>query len=113
MRTGAVVMLALTTVLPTTASPQDDLGGQVSDSASKPKPRTKTVTIPVSGMGCGECADRVKKALETLDGVEAVEVINWLDSARVVYFEEQVTLRCMVDAIKELGYEVGEPKEEI
>jgi len=42
-----------------------------------------------------------------------VEVINWLDSARVVYFEEQVTLRCMVDAIKELGYEVGEPKEEI
>lgn len=106
-------MLALATVLPTIASPQNRIPATVTDSASNPKSKMKTVAIPVRGMGCGQCAERVKKAVEALDGVESVEVIQWLGSARVVYLEEQVTPGCMLDAIKELGYEVGEPKEEM
>ena len=113
MMTNAVAMLALATVLPTVASPQSHIPTPVAESASNPKPKTKTVTIPVRGMGCGECAERVKKAGEALYGVESVEVIQWLDSARVVYLEDHVTLACIVDAIRELGYEVGEPKEEM
>ncbi len=64
----------------------------------------KTVEFKVIGMGSDHCAAVVKKAVEELEGVKAVET-NFPNSyARVSYDEKELDTRQIIRAISAAGY---------
>jgi Cu+-exporting ATPase len=64
----------------------------------------RTVTLHVTGMTCATCAETVGEAVDSLDGVSAVDVNVATDEAVVTYDPEAVSLRAVVDAIEDTGY---------
>ena len=70
---------------------------------------TKTVRITVEGMSCVVCAASVKKALQSIDGVQEAEISLERREARVRYGEGEVSAERLVAAINEIGYKAGTP----
>ena len=70
---------------------------------------TTTVSIPVSGMTCGGCAGRVTRALEAVEGVTSAKVLLAEKRAVVVYEPSRVQPAALVAAVRDSGYEPGEP----
>lgn len=64
---------------------------------------TKTMTI--EGMSCGHCTARVQKALEELEGVQAVEM-SLEDKSAVVTLQQEVADDTLRAAVEAAGYEV-------
>lgn len=65
-------------------------------------------TISVQGMSCGGCANKVKNALEALNGVHGVDVALEAGLVNVEYDEtEKANPGAFRDAIEELGFDVG------
>jgi copper chaperone CopZ len=60
------------------------------------------VTLTIDGMSCGHCVGRVRKALETLDGVE-VETVE-VGQAEVRIDEARQPLAAVVAALEAAGY---------
>jgi len=61
------------------------------------------VTIGVSGMSCKHCADRVKKAIEEVQGVKKV----WVDltgAKAVVDMEDEGVVSLVKEAVRQAGY---------
>lgn len=67
------------------------------------------VTVPVEGMTCAVCVSRVRKALESIDGVQDAEVDLGHREARVLYDQSRVSPDSLVSAINQLGYKAGTP----
>ena len=63
-----------------------------------------TKRLRIGGMTCPHCAMRVKRTLETLDGVERARVNYDRGAAEVTYEPERVSLRAMDAALREEGY---------
>ncbi|MFI5359595.1 MAG: heavy-metal-associated domain-containing protein [Halanaerobiales bacterium] len=61
--------------------------------------------IEIDGMSCAHCAARVKKGLEKIEGVEAVEV-SVEEKKAVVSLNTAVTEEELKAAIEEAGYKV-------
>jgi copper chaperone len=62
-------------------------------------------TIKVEGMSCGHCEMKVKKAVESVEGVREVEV-NLRDKQVAIEYEERKTsLEKIKAAVREAGYE--------
>ena len=70
---------------------------------------TKTVALPVEGMSCGSCVASVKRTVEALPGVSGVKVSLEKRQVRVHYEEGEITPDRIAAAIRDLGYETGEP----
>ncbi len=66
----------------------------------------KTITVPVEGMSCEHCVRAVKGALESQQGVKAVEVSLEGKSARVVYDDGLIGPDALKAVIQEEGYQV-------
>ncbi len=65
---------------------------------------TKEIII-VEGMSCGHCEMKVKKAVESVEGVWEVEV-NLRDKQVAIEYEERKTsLEQIKAAVSEAGYE--------
>ncbi len=64
----------------------------------------KTVTIQVEGMSCAHCQNAVTKAVESLAGVERVEVSLTEKTAVATFDESIVSLDAIEAAIKDEGY---------
>jgi copper chaperone len=63
-------------------------------------------TVKVKGMSCNHCVMAVTKALNEIDGVEAVRVD--LASGEATYDEvKPVDINTVREQIKKAGYEVG------
>ena len=61
------------------------------------------VTIGVGGMSCKHCADRVKKAIEEVQGVKKV----WVDltgAKAVVDMEDEGVVSLVKEAVRQAGY---------
>lgn len=71
----------------------------------------KTVIIPIEGMSCSACAARVKKALNSIDGVSEVEVNLGDRNARVRFAPSKLSLDRLVGAVNGLGYRASAPTE--
>ena len=66
---------------------------------------TMTKRIQIEGMSCEHCATRVKKMLESLDGVSSAEV-SLADKSAVVTLETDVPDRQLRDMVYDAGYDV-------
>ncbi len=70
-----------------------------------------TVTLTVQGMSCAACVARVEKTLKQLSGVTGVHVNLLTGKAVVEYHPGGAGIAEMVNAVRDLGYEV--PEEEL
>jgi len=70
-----------------------------------------TATLIIQGMSCAACVARVERALKQLDGVAGVHVNLLTGKAAVEYHPGGSGIAEMVNAVRDLGYEV--PEEEL
>ena len=64
------------------------------------------ITINISGMSCGHCVGAVKKALESVDGVDVEQV--GVGTATVSYDPTATSPARIAEAIEDEGYAVVE-----
>jgi copper chaperone CopZ len=62
--------------------------------------------LPVRGMTCGNCARSVERTLASTPGVTQVLVELEGGRAKVEYDPSLVTREVLVNAVRDLGYEV-------
>ena len=67
----------------------------------------KEVVIKVEGMVCVGCENRVKNALQTLDGVNSVEASHENGIVKV-NFDDSVDVNKIKEKIEDIGSEVKE-----
>ena len=63
------------------------------------------ITINIEGMSCQHCVNRVRKAIETLDGIKNPEVS--IGSAKIAFDEGKVSRDAIEKAIAAAGYKVA------
>jgi len=68
----------------------------------------ETIEVPVRGMDCAECTMTVKKAIDRLPGVEAVDVFLVTEKAIIEIDPLLVDLPTISQAIEQAGYRVGD-----
>lgn len=61
------------------------------------------ILLSVSGMGCPNCATRVRNGLLSLDGVHDAEVMLNMHMAEVYFDEKKVSAETLVQAVAEAG----------
>lgn len=64
------------------------------------------IVLNIEGMSCQHCVNRVKGALEELDGVNSVSVNLDDDTAEITYDSSKVDLKKFKEVVVEAGYEV-------
>ena len=66
----------------------------------------ETLNLPVRGMTCGNCARSVERTLASTPGVTKV-LVEFEGGRAVVEFDPSlVTREVLVNAVRDLGYEV-------
>lgn len=66
------------------------------------------IHIPIKGMVCEGCVESVKQALESVPGVEHVEVSLNKKEALVTYDPSHATKNTLQRAIQTAGYDIGD-----
>ncbi len=67
----------------------------------------KTATLNVSGMTCGGCVANVTRALNSLVGVDLVDVSLAENTADVRFDEDRVSIGALHAALRSAGYDVA------
>lgn len=67
----------------------------------------KELVLKVEGMHCTGCENRVKNALETIEGIEEVKADHTLGEV-VVSVSKEVSMDEIKSVIEDLGFEVKE-----
>tara|TARA_R110002094_G_scaffold119921_1_gene114955 strand:- start:69 stop:464 length:396 start_codon:yes stop_codon:yes gene_type:complete len=80
--------------------------------STAPVPVGEVVVVPIEGMSCSACVARVKSTLKKIDGVGDVHVSLEHREAEIRYDPVKVSPETLAQAIKELGYTAGLPREE-
>lgn len=70
------------------------------------------VILPIHGMSCASCVEKVRKALCDVHGVINADVNFAIEQASVEYIQGAADVEDMKDAVRGIGYEVLETKEE-
>lgn len=71
------------------------------------------IEISVQGMDCADCARHVKEAIESVPGVTEVEILFSAQKAAVSLDPEKAGLADIRRAVKDAGYSIMEPEEEV
>jgi copper chaperone CopZ len=61
------------------------------------------ILLSVSGMGCPNCATRVRNGLLLLDGVHGAEVMLNMHMAEVYFDEKKVSAEMLIQAVADAG----------
>ncbi len=64
----------------------------------------QTTTFPVEGMTCNHCVMHVRKALESVPGVQSVDVSLENHNATITYNEAEFDFETARKAVEEAGY---------
>jgi len=64
----------------------------------------KETLITISGMSCGHCVNRVKKAVDALKGISSSDI--QIGTAKVSFDETLISREKIAAAIEEAGYKV-------
>jgi copper chaperone len=63
------------------------------------------ITVNIEGMSCQHCVNRVKKAIEALEGIKNLDVS--IGSAKITFDEGKVSKSAIEKAITAAGYKVA------
>ncbi|MFD1674777.1 heavy-metal-associated domain-containing protein [Alicyclobacillus fodiniaquatilis] len=66
-----------------------------------------TTTIAVKGMTCAGCVNSVSKALNSVEGVQKVDVSLEKNAATVTFDDSKVQVENLKIAIEDAGYDVA------
>lgn len=66
-----------------------------------------TTTIAVKGMTCAGCVNSVSKALNSVEGVQKVDVSLEKNAATVTFDDSKVQVENLKTAIEDAGYDVA------
>ena len=66
----------------------------------------KQITLPVQGMTCASCVSHVGRALKKVPGVDDANVNLATEKATVSYHDDAASLKSMVEAVSDAGYQV-------
>ena len=72
-----------------------------------------SIRLPVVGMSCANCAANITRTLNKLDGVEQANVNFATEHAQVVFDPKKVTSGQMVQAVKDIGFDVPVSRKEL
>lgn len=67
--------------------------------------KKKKIELDVRGMTCDTCPDHVKRALESVDGVETVEIPGWQSNKAIVTIGQIVAKEDLTGSVKQAGYQ--------
>lgn len=67
--------------------------------------KKKKVELDVRGMHCDTCPEHVKRALESIDGVENVEIPGWRSNKAIVTVGQKVAEEDLTTTVKRAGYQ--------
>ena len=71
---------------------------------------TERISLPITGMTCASCVSHVTRALESLPGVEGVDLNLATEKASVALDTGQTTVDDLVEAVADAGYGVRSEK---
>lgn len=63
------------------------------------------INLKVKGMMCGGCENRVKNALESIEGVEKATADRTTGNVNVI-FNDTTTKEVIEETIEDIGYEI-------
>lgn len=72
---------------------------------------SKSIELPVEGMSCMACVAKVKNALSGIEGIDDINVSLENNNATFQYDPQKTSLAKIKQAINEIGYKAGMPKE--
>ena len=61
------------------------------------------ILLSISGMGCQNCATRVRNGLLSLEGVHDAEIMLNMGMAEVYFDEKKISAEMLVQAVAEAG----------
>jgi Cu+-exporting ATPase len=93
----------------TLAERQGTVDAEQHTSAAPEHPSVETVVLPIRGMTCAACQAHVERSLREAPGVLDATVNLLAHSARVMYAPAQSSLRDLVAAVDDAGYEASLP----
>jgi copper chaperone CopZ len=64
----------------------------------------ESLTLDVGGMTCDSCSNRVKSALESIQGVNSADVSH--ESGIAIILHQNVSKEIMISSVQEIGYTV-------
>ncbi|NIM94711.1 MAG: heavy metal translocating P-type ATPase [Anaerolineales bacterium] len=64
-------------------------------------------TLPIQGMTCASCVSNIEGAISHVDGVDTVTVNLATEHARVKFTDSRVPLQDIVEAVSDVGYQIG------
>jgi len=70
---------------------------------------SEKLQLTVTGMTCGGCENAVKRALQKMNGVQAVDASHLANAVDVTFDEVAVTPQVIRERIEALGYTVAQP----
>jgi Cu+-exporting ATPase len=65
------------------------------------------INLSIGGMNCGACVRRISKALDELDGIDAVEINLASKSAHIQFNSAEIDSAAIMSAIVEAGYQAA------
>lgn len=72
----------------------------------------ESIALPIKGMTCASCVEKVQRTLNSLDGVVSASVNFATEKANVHYLPTIISVKDLIEAVKNAGYEAMEPKGE-
>ena len=72
---------------------------------SKPVGHDRLALIRIEGMHCHRCEAAIRKSLQTFKGVHEVEVDFPTGQASVLYDNDRVTAKQLMEAVNSAGYQ--------
>ena len=73
--------------------------------------KAEAVSLPVTGMSCAACAANIERALKKLPGIGAAGVNYATNRATVTFDPAVLTVPAIVEAIRDVGYDVIETRD--
>ncbi len=72
---------------------------------------TRPVELPIEGMSCMACVAKVRNTLTDTDGIDDINVSLENNNTTFRYNPGKISLDKIEQAINEIGYKAGKPKE--
>lgn len=71
----------------------------------------KTLTLSIKGMTCDHCEQTVSKALSSIDGIQEIDRISWIEKKAVIKAVDNVDTQAVSNVLQKKGYRLESIRE--